>query len=413
MLFKRLYATSGFKRYLGRPTNNLTSGIVGLANVGKSTFFQAITNSKLGNPANYPFATIEPEEAKVIVPSSRLQHLKDLYQSSKLIPATHTIYDIAGLTRGASKGEGLGNKFLNDIRHVDGVYQVVRGFSKQEITHIEGSVDPVRDLSIVQDELVLKDLEFLEGIREKLERKMDRCGKNSPEYAQMSAELAFLNSLEEHMYEGKKIAHFKDSWSEEEVSILNKHNFLTAKPTLILLNVSPEDYLMRQNAFIHDIEQWLNDYSPGDELILFSAEYETRYNNFMVTADESGLHEYCKGLVGDLTNTTIDSALPSIILKMRDALGLISFFTCGPLEVRQWTLRSGSTAPQAAGVIHSDLEKTFISANVIKYADLQQTEPPLQESHLKAQGKIKRGGKQYLMQDGDIVLFKAARGNTR
>lgn len=416
----RLYATKqdnlhAVKRnFLGRPSNNLTSGIVGLANVGKSTFFQAITQSKLGNPANYPFATIEPEEAKVIVPSKRLDHLQRLYQSEKKIPATLTIYDIAGLTRGASQGEGLGNKFLNDIRHTDGIYQVVRGFTKQEITHIEGSVDPVRDLSVVQDELVLKDLEFLEGIREKLERKMNRTAKNSGDYQQMSTELEMMNALEEHLYEGKKIAHFKQNWSEDEVNILNKHNFLTAKPTLVLLNVCPEDYLLQENQFKEKVCKWINEYSPGDELLLFSADFETKYNEFMESGNKQGFHNYCREIVGDSLDTTgFESALPQIILKMREILGLISFYTCGPLEARQWTVREGTFAPQAAGVIHTDLEKTFISASVIKYADLESMAPPLQESTLKSQGKIKRGGKQYTIEDGDVVLFKAAGGNTR
>ncbi|SCU89387.1 LANO_0D04698g1_1 [Lachancea nothofagi CBS 11611] len=414
LILKRSYAVSKCLTRLGRPSNNLSSGIVGLANVGKSTFFQAITDSKLGNPANYPFATIEPEEAKVIVPSKRLDHLQKLYLSSKKIPAVLTIYDIAGLTRGASKGEGLGNKFLNDIRHVDGIFQVVRGFSKVEVTHIEGYVDPTRDLSIVQDELVLKDLEFLEGIREKLERKMSKTAKSSSEYKAMSTEIELLNSLEEHMYEGKKIAHFKSDWTKDEVGILNKHNFLTAKPTMILLNVSPKDYLLQANDYVKDVSGWINENSPGDKLILFSAEFETIYNQFAAVNDFVGLDKYCRSLVeGAGSKFSVRSCLPELIVEMRKSLGLISFFTCGPLEARQWTLREGSLAPQAAGVIHTDLEKTFISANILKFADLKDMAPPLKESQLKAQALVKRGGKLYAMEDGDVVLFKAAKGNSR
>lgn len=413
LIVKRFYATSkGFTR-LGRPSNNLTSGIVGLANVGKSTFFQAITNSKLGNPANYPFATIEPEEAKVIVPSKQLDHLQKLYTSAKKVPATLTIYDIAGLTRGASKGEGLGNKFLNDIRHVDGIFQVVRGFSKADITHIEGSVSPTRDLSIVQDELVLKDLEFLEGIREKLERKMSKTSKTSGEYKNMATELELLSTLEDHMYEGKKIAHYKQNWTPEEVEILNKHNFLTAKPTIVLLNVSPRDYLAQENEYLRDVQEWVEEFAPDDPVLMFSAEFEARFNEIMATDDLESLHEYCNLQLEGASQKVSTSCLPSLILQMRKALGLISFYTCGPLEARQWSIREGSLAPQAAGVIHTDLEKTFISTNVTKFADLEKMVPPLKESQLKAQALVKRGGKQYVMEDGDVVLFKAAGGSTR
>ncbi|SCU97497.1 LAMI_0F10286g1_1 [Lachancea mirantina] len=389
----RLYSTQGLRP--GRPSNNLTAGIVGLANVGKSTFFQAITNSKLGNPANYPFATIEPAEARVVVPSAELDHLANLYGSGKRIPAVLTIFDIAGLTRGASRGDGLGNKFLNDIRHVDGIYQVVRGFDGQEITHIEGSVDPTRDLSIVQDELILKDLEFLEGVREKVEKMSKRTPRTSIEYKDHLFEIEFLNRLEEHMYEGRKIWNFKDNtWTENEVAVLNKHNFLTAKPTVILLNVGVQDYVHKENRHLQEVRDWVEEYSPGSQLLLFSAEFETIYNAQNVAQP-------------------FQSAMSEIILEMRKSLGLISFFTCGPLEARQWTIREGSLAPEAAGVIHTDLEKTFISADITKYTDLAELSPPLQESQLKSQAKVKRAGKNYLMQDKDVVFFKAAASSKR
>lgn len=402
------------KVFLGRPSNNLTSGIVGLANVGKSTFFQAITNSKLGNPANYPFATIEPEEAKVQIPSPKLDHLQRLYQSAKKVPATLTVYDIAGLVRGASKGEGMGSAFLNDIKHVDGIFQIVRGFQNTDITHIEGSVDPVRDLSVVQDELVLKDLEFLENIREKLVKKMGRTAHNATEYADMEHELNLMNLLEEHLYEGRKIIHFKQDWNAKEVSILNKHNFLTAKPSLLLLNVTPKDYLLKRNEFVSDVKRWIDEYAPGDQLMLFSAEFETMINECTADGKEKLTQDVAQILAGEDQSTAVPtSALPQIIVKMRELLGLISFYTCGPLEVRQWTVRQGSTAPEAAGVIHTDLQNTFINANIIKYDDVSKLEPPFQESALRSQGKIKRVGKQHIMEDSDIAVFQAAGAKTR
>ncbi|QLL34278.1 hypothetical protein HG536_0G01370 [Torulaspora globosa] len=402
------------KVFLGRPSNNLTSGIVGLANVGKSTFFQAITKSQLGNPANYPFATIEPEEAKVQIPSPRLDHLQKLYQSEKKVPATLTVYDIAGLVRGASQGQGMGSAFLNDIKHVDGIFHVVRGFQNTDITHIEGSVDPLRDLSVVQDELVLKDLEFLENIKEKLSKKMGRTAKNSHEFVELEQELNFLSELEEHLYEGRKIIHFKKDWTPFEVSTLNKHNFLTAKPTLLLLNVTPEDYILQKNEFVADVKRWIKEFAPGDELMLFSAEFETLCAKHSSDSDpfKKYLHEQL-GLDPSTTWAAAESALPQAIVKMRELLGLISFFTCGPSEVRQWTVRQGSTAPEAASVIHTDLQDTFINANVIKYDDLAQLEPPFQESALKSQGKIKRVGKQHIMEDNSIVVFQAAGAKAR
>lgn len=400
----------GGKFLLGRVSNNPTSGIVGLANVGKSTFFQAITNSKLGNPANYPFATIEAECAKVNIPSAPLSNLLKIYQSAKSVPGTLTIYDIAGLTRGASQGHGLGNKFLNDIRHVDGIFQVVRGFLKEDITHIEGNVDPVRDLSVVQDELILKDLEFLENIRERLNKKMRMVSKTSKEYQEMKVEKELLDTLEEHLFNGKKIRHFKDHWNLAEVKILNKHNFLTSKPTLILLNVSPQDYVRNENKFVKHIIEWINEFSPGDKFLLFSAEFESQLIE-------------CKGITSEYfdrikedTNASdvqLASAIPEIILEMRRLLNLISFFTCGPQEVHQWNIREGTTAQEAAGVIHSDLRDTFISADVIKYDDLKTMKPPLNESLLKSKGLIKRAGKQYIMHDNDIALFKAAGGKNK
>ncbi|AET39629.1 Ylf2p Ecym_4597 [Eremothecium cymbalariae DBVPG len=398
------------KNLLGRPSNNLTSGIVGLANVGKSTFFQAITGSELGNPANYPFATIEPEEAKVIVPSPELDHLFQLYQSQKKIPATLTVYDIAGLTRNASQGEGLGNRFLNDIRHVDGIFSLIRGFQNETITHIEGSVDPVRDMSLVQDELVLKDLEWLEAAKERLGRKLSRTAKNALEYSRMVAELKFLEDLEEFMYDGRKIAHFKTEWSAEQVEILNSHNFITAKPSLVLLNCTPRDYLMQENKYLKDVEKWIQESSPGDKVVLFSAEFETKYNEFIADGDYEKLALYCNSIAdkAEIKVENYRSALPQIIIEMRKLLNLISFYTCGPQEARQWTIREGALAPQAAGVIHTDLEKTFISGNVIKYADIMGLQPPLLESQLKSQGKIKRVGSKYIMEDGDIAHFKAA-----
>ncbi|ODQ80394.1 hypothetical protein BABINDRAFT_161340 [Babjeviella inositovora NRRL Y-12698] len=392
-------------KYLGRVSNNLSSGIVGLANVGKSTFFQAITKSTIGNPANYPFATIDPEEARIVVPSPKLDHLTSLYGSAKQVPVSLTIWDIAGLTRGASSGEGLGNKFLSDIRAVDGIYQVCRGFRDDEITHIEGSVDPVRDLTVVLDELLLKDLEFVEGAIERCKKRVKGGNKNSPDRKLAEEELATLEKTETWLSEGKRVASKKD-WTPEEIDILNIHTFLTAKPTVYLLNVNEGDYAAQTNEFSGEVQTWIDENSPGDRLMLFSAAFETQYNEL---AETPALQQEYRDMYSG-----VDSVLPAIVASMREVLHLISFYTCGPMEARQWTIREAiTTAPQAAGVIHTDLEKTFISATVTKWADLVKETAPLNEAKLKNAGKIVKAGKGYIVEDGDVMLVKAGSGKAR
>lgn len=379
------YNSSVATKRFGRPSNNLSSGIVGLANVGKSTFFQAITRSKLGNPANYPFATIKPEEARVIVPSETLDHLHTLYLSDNKIPATLKIIDIAGLVRGASNGSGLGNQFLSDIRQVDGIFQVVRGFADPEITHVEGTVDPVRDLTIVLDELLLKDMEFVENAIEKLNKTYKKNIK-SLDMKSIEFEKVTLEKCYEWLMEGRRIANY-EYWTDEEIDVLNSYNLLTTKPTVFLLNVSEEDYLNQQNQFLPSINTWIVENSPGSSVILFSASYESK----LVDANESE-----------------GSILPSIIQELRNSLNLISFYTCGEKEARQWTIRSGITAPEAAAVIHTDLQKTFINATVIKFEDLKNLTPPFDDKIVKSNGKQLRVGKSYIVEDGDVILFKAA-----
>lgn len=341
---------------------------MGLANVGKSTFFQAITKSELGNPANYPFATIKPQEARVVVSSDELDHLARLYGSQNKVPAVFKIFDIAGLVRGASSGQGLGNQFLSDIRAVDGIYQVVRGFRDDEITHIEGNVDPVRDLSVVLDELLLKDMEFVESAIDKTTRAIKSNKLLAPE-------LECLEKCLDWLMEGRRIE--DASWDDSEIDIINKHNLLTAKPCVYLLNVNGgEESLYRETVM-----EWIETHSPRSKLISFSA------------ADAQNLAE--------------------IVSAMRRSLHLVSFYTCGEKEARQWTVRENSSAPEAAGVIHTDLQRTFINANVVKYADLASANPPLDEKWLKGKGKITRVGKSYIVGDGDVLMVKAAAGKAR
>lgn len=385
----RLLAKStSMPKVLGRASNNLSVGLVGLANVGKSTFFQALTKSTLGNPANYPFATIEPEKSIVLVPLDKLTHYAKLYLSQKTVPTNLTIWDIAGLVRNASSGAGLGNKFLNDIRQVDGILQIVRGFVDDEIVHIEDNkVDPVRDLVIVNDELILKDLEIIELEIERVNKMKNKPGIGGS----YEINLQTLDKLSTLLYDGIKVVN--GDWSDEEVDVINGLNLLTAKPTVYLLNVSKEDYESGNNQFYKEVDEWIATNSPNDKLIMFSAEYETALNN-----------------PEELLGT--GSAIGTVVEEMRLVLSLISFFTCGEMEARQWTIRKGSTAPEAAGLIHTDLQKTFINSIVYKWDDLKQLDT-FDESKLKSQGKQHKCGKKYIVEEGDVLIIKAGSGKAR
>ncbi|KAF1826357.1 GTP-binding protein YchF [Dissoconium aciculare CBS 342.82] len=423
------------KILLGRPGNNLKSGIVGLANVGKSTFFQTITKCSLGNPANFPYATIDPEESRVIVPDERYDELCKIYNPKSRVPAHMTIYDIAGLTRGASTGAGLGNAFLSHIRAVDAIYQVVRCFDDAEIIHVEGDVDPVRDLDIISDELRIKDIEFVEKAHENLV-KQTRRGGQSLEMKKLKEEQATVEKILEHLKAGKDVR--KGDWSPKElvehlilynargvlrerltlkhnhtisssdaiirerslantngqVEVINPLFLLSAKPVVFLVNLSEKDYIRQKNKYLPKVAEWVKEHAPGDPILPISVAFESRLTTFETDAEAE---EECKKL-------GTKSALPKIIVTMRKALNLGSFFTTGTDEVRQWTLRNGTKAPQAAGVIHGDFEKTFIQAVVYNYATLKEEGD---EATVKAKGKVMTKGKDYVMEDGDIVLFKA------
>ncbi|QPG74761.1 Obg-like ATPase [Brettanomyces nanus] len=385
------------KLLLGRPGNNLKSGIVGLANVGKSTFFQAVTRSPLGNPANYPFATIDPEEARVIVPSTRLDKLYEMYKPPKKVPAFITVYDIAGLTKGASKGEGLGNAFLANIRAVDAIYQVVRCFDDAEITHIEGDVNPVRDLDIISSELRLKDIEFSNKHLESVLKVAERGGQ-SLEVKKAKEEVEIVKRVIKLLEDGQRVANRE--WNAREVEVINSMLLLTAKPCIYLVNLSERDYIRKKNKWLSKIKAWVDEYSTGDAIIPLSICLEERLSH-LETDEDREVEEKKVGA---------KSALPKIITAMRKNLHLISFFTAGETdEVREWTVREGIKAPQAAGVIHTDLMRTFILANVMKYDDLVELGS---ESNVRAGGKLLQKGKDYVVEDGDVIYFKAAAGKS-
>ncbi|KAK4152448.1 P-loop containing nucleoside triphosphate hydrolase protein [Chaetomidium leptoderma] len=379
------------KILLGRPGNNLKSGIVGLANVGKSTLFQAITKCDLGNPANFPYATIDPEEARVIVPDDRFDWLCEKYSPKSRVPANLTVYDIAGLTRGASTGAGLGNAFLSHIRAVDAIFQVVRCFDDAEIIHVEGDVNPARDLDIISEELQLKDIEFVEKALEN-QKKKTRQGGQSLQMKQWKAEEATIEKILAWLKDGKDVR--KNSWTPKEIEVINPLFLLTAKPVVFLVNLSERDYIRKKNKHLPKIVEWVKEHAEGDPIIPISICFEERLTRFETEAE---VKEECK-------KVGAESILPKIIIQMRKALNLGSFFTVGPDEVRQWTIRNGTKAPQAAGVIHTDFEKTFIQVIVYNYNVLKELGD---ESEVKAKGKVMTRGKDYVVEDGDILLIKA------
>ncbi|KAI5287101.1 hypothetical protein KEM52_001750 [Ascosphaera acerosa] len=379
------------KILLGRPGNNLKSGIVGLANVGKSTLFQAITKSTLGNPANFPYATIDPEEARVVVPDERYDWLCEHYQPKSRVPANLTVYDIAGLTRGASTGAGLGNAFLSHIRAVDAIFQVVRCFDDAEIIHVEGDVDPVRDLTIIAEELRIKDIEFVEKQLESLS-KQTRRGGQSLEMKKMKEEEATTQKILEYLRAGNDVR--KGDWSSKEVEVINPLFLLTAKPVVYLINLSERDFIRQKNKYLPKVAEWIKSNSPGCPVIPVSASFEERLTQFQSDAELEEEYKRCGAR----------SVLPKVITTMRTTLNLGSFFTTGSDEVRQWTIRKGTKAPGAAGVIHTDLEKTFIQCLVFNYSVLREYGD---EAAVKAAGKVMTKGKDYVIEDGDIILIKA------
>lgn len=374
---------------LTRAKTNLSAGVVGLANVGKSTLFQALAQTQAGNPANYPFATIDPEEARVRVPSPRLDRLTDIYRPKSVVSSWFTIFDIAGLVRGAASGDGLGNAFLAHIRAVDGLFQMVRLFEDPEIIHTETCVDPIRDAQILSDELVLKDMEFVQTAVEKSERKA-RAGITK-EIADM---LKTCETAANVLDQGKPVSSVK--WTQDQARQLRTLGLLTTKPSVFIANISEEDYCFENtDELTRELRNWVDSTYPGSEVIPVSPPLELR----LVRLEPM---ERAK----ELEELGVESSLPKLIQEMRKTLGLQAFFTTGSDEVREWTIKAGTTAPEAAGVIHQDLEKSFITANVTKFADAVAYAGDM--ASIKRAGKLLSKGKDYIVEDGDVVHFRAA-----
>ena len=361
----------------------LSIGIVGLPNVGKSTAFNALTQAQNAEVANYPFCTIEPNKAIVPVPDARLDALCECVQPKKLIHATIEFVDIAGLVKGASQGEGLGNQFLGNIRETSAIVHVVRCFADENVTHVHESPEPRRDVEIVNTELILADLQQLEKKRDRLAKQV----KGDPSLRPV-AEMA--DALKTHLETGSPAITFAKRDSDAFTTLDGELQFLTNKPVIFAANVD-EDGLSGDSDYVTELKAVANE--QGGEVVVLCAKIEEEMSGMSPEERQEFLH--------DLGAT--ESGLAQVIRMSYRALKLISFFTAGPKEVRAWTVRDGATAPNAAGVIHSDFERGFIRAEIIPFETYIEDGG---ETAAKAAGHMRTEGKDYVMHDGDVTHFR-------
>jgi obg-like ATPase 1 len=372
---------------IGRMGTNLKVGIVGLPNVGKSTFFNVLTKSSQAAAENFPFCTIDPNEARVAVPDERWDWLVAHHKPASKVPAFLNVTDIAGLVKGASEGQGLGNAFLSHIRACDAMFHLCRTFEDADITHVEGDVDPIRDLDIINEELRLKDVEYFEKIFDECERMYVRGNDKK-----RKVEYEILCKIKKVLIEETRMIRYGD-WNQADIEILNKHLFITAKSMIYLVNLSEKDFIRKKNKWLPKIKEYIDKNDPGATVIPFSGTFEQKLMD-LETDDER--KAYCE-------ETKCTSILDKIVVQGYKALQLQYFFTAGEDEVKAWTVQRGSTAPQAAGRIHTDFEKGFIMAEVMKFAAFKEHGS---EAAVKAAGGYRQQGKNYIVEDGDIIFFK-------
>ena len=360
-------------------------GIVGLPNVGKSTLFNSLTKAG-AESANYPFCTIDSNVGVVTVPDERLNVLGEMYHTKKIIPAAIEFVDIAGLVKGASKGEGLGNQFLANIREVDAIVHVVRCFEDSNIVHVDGSIDPLRDIETINLELIFSDLEILE-------RRISKAVRAARNDKTIAKELALMERIKAHLEDGKMAKSFDDINDEDEQQWLESYNLLTYKPVIFAANVAEDD--LADDGASNAGVQAVREYAKREDCEVFVVCAEIEQEIAELDDDEKSMFLEELGLK--------ESGLEKLIKASYSLLGLISYLTAGEPEVRAWTIKKGTKAPQAAGKIHSDFERGFIRAEIVSYDDLMACGT---YNAAKEKGLVRLEGKDYVVQDGDIILFR-------
>lgn len=360
-------------------------GIVGLPNVGKSTLFNSLTKAG-AESANYPFCTIDPNVGVVTVPDERLNVLGEMYHTKKIIPAAIEFVDIAGLVKGASKGEGLGNQFLANIREVDAIVHVVRCFEDSNIVHVDGSIDPLRDIETINLELIFSDIEILE-------RRIAKAARAARNDKAIAKEVALMEKIKAHLEEGKMAKSFEDIADDEEAEWLCGYNLLTYKPVIFAANVLEDD--LADDGAGNEKVQAVRDYAAREKSEVFVVCAQIEQEIAELDDDEKKMFLEDLGLS--------ESGLEKLIKASYRILGLISYLTAGEPEVRAWTIKEGTKAPQAAGKIHTDFERGFIRAEIVSYTDLMECGT---YAAAREKGLVRLEGKEYVVQDGDIILFR-------
>ncbi|MDI9508344.1 MAG: redox-regulated ATPase YchF [Clostridiales bacterium] len=358
-------------------------GIVGLPNVGKSTLFNSLTKAS-AESANYPFCTIDPNVGIVTVPDERIHTLRELYNSEKSIPAVIEFVDIAGLVKGASKGEGLGNQFLSNIREVDAIIHVVRCFEDANVVHVEGSIGPERDIETINLELIFSDIEILE-------RRISKTARGAKNDKELARELELLEKLKLHLESGQMAKSFPAE--DEDVKLIESFNLLTSKPVIYAANVTEDDLQDEgeSNSFVKAVKEIAA--NENSEVFVISAKIEQE----IAELDDEEKRMFLEDL------GIAESGLEKLIKASYRLLGLISYLTAGPKEIRAWTIKVGTKAPQAAGKIHSDIERGFIRAEIVNYDHLVECGS---YNVARERGLVRLEGKEYVVQDGDVILFR-------
>ncbi len=359
-------------------------GIVGLPNVGKSTLFNAVTSTQNAEAANYPFCTIDPNTGTVIVPDERETKLVEMYNPKKVVPTTIEFVDIAGLVRGASKGEGLGNQFLSHIREVDAIIHIVRCFENDNVIHVDNKVDPKSDIETIETELILKDLETID-------KRIEKSGKGAKSGDKdAKKEIEILDALKAHLEGGRMAKYYTDTLGKEQMNIVRTLHLLTDKQVIYVANVDEEG--INGNQYSEIVKEIAA--KENARFLILSVQIESEIAQLETDEEKK---DFLKEMGIE------ESGLTRLIKEAYSLLNLITFFTAGEKEVHSWTIEKGSTAPQAAGTIHTDFEKGFIRAEIMKYDDLINLGS---EQAVKEKGLLKVEGKEYIVQDGDVVYFR-------